>query len=149
MKMKIFLATVITVVSIGSAFAGPAKTDFNDITEVKQPVTVADKPIQQTQISTVKNNAATDTAPALLRDKASQDIKRNRAATVEETKERNAVMRALVRHLNDANPVVRREAFTALKKIGKPALPLLTVALKHNRNAIVRMQAAKLLGEIT
>lgn len=152
MKMKIFIAVVITavmtIVSIGNAFAGPGKADFNGLTEVTKPVTEAGKPTQRTEITPLKNSKAIEKGASSLQGKESQDMKRRPGKQKQKNDRGKAVVRALVWHLNDVNLGVRRQAYMALKRIDKPALPSLTVALKR-RNALVRSQAAKLLGEIT
>lgn len=147
---RIILIVVMTIVSVffllGNVYAAPSLTSSN-FTEINKLSTTGIKTAREKEIITLNNKEKNK--KLFPKSQTLTQVKKNPEVKKEAINENKEIIRALIRHLNDANPAVRKAAFKALRKIGKPAQPQLIAALKYNRNPIVRMQAAKLLGLIT
>ncbi len=143
---------MLLVVTLCFSGAAIAQDTFNDVkgndeakkTSVTVPVV---KKQQVVQAQTNKGSHALVTA--LTHDK-DRRVRRNAAQSLAAMHVKNpTVVKALIRHLNDADPVVRKAVSDGLKKIGPQAIQPLTVVLKKHKNPIVRRQAAILIGEIS
>lgn len=112
-----------------------------DSTEKSQPKEIGTKESQQ------KSQAAVNQAIAQLKD-PDAEVRRHAAKLLGELSPAAAVaIPSLIEALADEGPHVGREARLSLAKIGLPALPALTAALKHE-DKTVRWWAAQALEEL-
>jgi len=144
-KMLERIITIMTVLAVcfTGAYASVCNEPKGDQTK---KTTTVDSHVKSEEAPGTRDRTATSALIASLTKDKGRQVRRNVAQSLGNMEEESAV-KALVRHLNDADAAVRKAAYAGLKNIGRPAVQPLTLALKH-RNPIVRRQAAQLLGEI-
>jgi len=148
-NVKNVMAVALTLLIASTSIAQDAVNNAKVNPDGNKAAVVAPAVKKQPVVQPKGDKGSDALVTALRKDK---DRKVRRSATkslVAMNLKNQAVIKTLVRHLNDADPAVRKEAAEGLKKIGTPALQPLTVALKKHKNPVVRRQAAILIGEIS
>lgn len=148
-KCRKVIAAALVLFIAGTAIAQDAvndvkvKPDGNKATEAAP--NVKKQPVMES-----KDDKGRDALVNALKKDKDRKVRRSAAKSLASMKSKDQlVIKTFIRHLNDADPAVRKEAADGLKKIGTLAVQPLTVALKKHKNPIVRRQAATLIGEIS
>jgi HEAT repeat protein len=125
-----------------TSFAQPDTIAYPTLTEAK-----VDVPLGSTSVNPkVQSNKAMVALRHALTKNNDRQVRKIAATSLGNIKDIESA-KHLTRMLNDASPAVRRACYSALLKIGQPAVPYLSGALKH-RKPLVRRLAASLLSKI-
>ena len=137
---KILIATIaLQAIFLSTSFAQGT---------VEKPSGVESQPTAANSVKPLPNAGVDSTAAlrsTLTMDK-DRGARKNAAVSLGNLKAKDAkTVKALIRHLNDADPAVSKASYAALRKLGRPIVPQLTAAMKLKR-PLVRRDAAKLLS---